>query len=156
MIKAVGIEPPLWFAQPGWALFTVALVNVFKQLGFVVILYLSSLKSIPESLFDAAEIDGANEWHKARYVIWPLVLPTTFFISVILMINAFSVFEQIYVLTFGGPEYSTYVIPFFIYDVGLFQLRMGYASAAGIVLMVIMIIITLVQNKYFQRRWASF
>ena len=111
------------------------------------IVYLAALQGISPALYEAASIDGANGWRKLRYITIPLLTPTTFFVMMMLTIQCFKVFDLIYVMTGGGPGRSTNVLVNFIYNSAFVKFDFGYASAAAIVLFVIVLVVTLIQFK---------
>lgn len=156
VLESVGLEPIFWLGEPLLALVSILIVSIWRNLGFFVILYLSALKSIPSLYLEAAELDGASEWQKTWHVIWPLVRPTTTFVVILAIIDAFKVFDQVYVLTFGGPAHSTEVVAFYVWHVGFVQMLMGYSSAIATVLLIIMLALTTFQWKYYLRKSAIF
>ena len=111
LLSALGVQnPPRWSASVDWAMITVILASVWKGVGYYMIIYLAALQSIPSILYEAASVDGANAWQKFRYVTLPMLTPATFFISVMLTIASFKVFDLIMVMTGGGPGRATNVL----------------------------------------------
>lgn len=153
-LETIGLEPRCWLGEIPLTLVSILIVSIWKNLGFFVVLYLSAFKSIPSLYLEAAELDGASEWQKARFVTWPLVGPTTAFVVILSIIDAFKVFDQVYILSFGGPANSTKIVAFYIWEVGLDRMLMGYSSAMATVLLVIMLILTNFQWKYYLRKSA--
>jgi multiple sugar transport system permease protein len=140
-----------WLASPKWAMWAIVLMSVWKSTGYYMILYIAGLSGINPELYDAAAIDGAGNWSMFWRVTLPLLKPTTFFIITMLIISAFQIFGQIYVMTEGGPAGSTSVIMWVIYTTAFRNLRMGYASALSYVLFVILFSITLLQWRGWGR-----
>lgn len=155
-LRAVGVmNPPRWAASVDWAMPTVILASVWKGMGYYMVIYLAALQGIPAILYEAAEIDGANAWQKFRYVTLPMLTPATFFISVMLTISSFKVFDLIMVMTGGGPGRATNVLVIHTYNVAFKEFRFGYASAIAMVLFVLVLGITIIQF-YMEKRWVSY
>jgi multiple sugar transport system permease protein len=155
-LRAVGVDnPPRWAASVDWALPTVILASIWRGMGYYMIIYLAALQGIPPILYEAADIDGASAWQKFRYVTLPMLTPATFFISVMLTISAFKVFDLIMVMTGGGPGRATNVLVIHTYNVAFRQFRFGYASAIAMVLFVLVLSITIAQF-YMERRWVRY
>ena len=154
-IKSLGLPCPGWLATTEWALITVMIVGIWKQIGYTMILFLAGLQTIPQDFTDSAKIDGANSWQIFRYITFPLLNPTVVFVMVILVINAFRVFSIPYIMTSGGlthkipggPLNSTRVFVLHIYDLAFQRFDIGYGSANAIVLLVIILIVTLIQIR---------
>ncbi|GAA4654838.1 sugar ABC transporter permease [Anaerocolumna aminovalerica] len=148
LLRAIGIaNPPRWVVSTKWAMMAVIIVSIWKFMGYYMIVYLAALQGISPALYEAASIDGANGWRKLRYITIPLLTPTTFFVMMMLTIQCFKVFDLIYVMTGGGPGRSTNVLVNFIYNSAFVKFDFGYASAAAIVLFVIVLVVTLIQFK---------
>jgi multiple sugar transport system permease protein len=134
---------------------SVILASAWKDLGFVMVILLAGLQTIPEPLYEAARIDGAGGWRMFRSITLPLLTPSLFFVLIISLINGFQVFDQVWVMTEGGPlSSSTVVVEQIVkntFDYG----RAGYASAQSIVLFVIILLVTAVQLR-LQKRWVFY
>lgn len=155
-LRAVGVmNPPRWAASVDWALPTVIMASIWKGMGYYMVIYLAALQGIPHILYEAAEIDGANAWQKFRYVTLPMLTPATFFISVMLTISSFKVFDLIMVMTGGGPGRATNVLVIHTYNTAFRQFEFGYSSAIAMVLFVLVLSITIVQFQ-MERRWVSY
>ncbi|MGD6964481.1 carbohydrate ABC transporter permease [Fictibacillus phosphorivorans] len=150
-----GIIGPDWLQDPQWAMIAVVLTSVWKDTGFVMVLFLAGLQNISETYYEAAEIDGASPFKKFLHITIPLLTPTTFFILIISLINSFQVFDQIMIMTEGGPAGSTTVLVQKIYNHAFRYFEMGYASAVSWVLFLIIFVVTLVQNR-LQKRWVDY
>ncbi len=154
---AIGVKnPPLWTADPSTALFSVILVDVWHWTSFLFLIILAGVQSLPEESIEAAKVDGANAWQQLRYVMLPLLVPTIIIAAMLRTIHAFKVFDQIFVLTSGGPGTSTQVISLYIYEVFNDQARIGYASflALGVTLiMCVFVLFYLWLNRSFGRRF---
>lgn len=138
---------PGWAADKNWALITVILFSVWKSMGYYMVIYLAGLQGISADLYEAAGLDGANMWQKFKNITWPLLSPTTFFVTIMLTINSFKVFDQMYMITQGGPGTSTLVLVMHIYNVAFKNWDLGYASAISMVLFLLVLIVTIVQFK---------
>lgn len=146
-LAEVGIHGPAWLNDPSWALFSVILVGVWKRVGFNMVVYLAALQGIPKSYYEAAEIDGAGVWQQFRFVTVPLLAPTTFFLIVTALIDAFQVFDLIYVMTSGGPLGSTDVVGYYLYRYGFRYSQLGFASAIAYVMFALIFMVTVIQFR---------
>jgi multiple sugar transport system permease protein len=154
LLGAIGIQGPGWWTSPTWAMPSVILASAWKDLGFVMVILLAGLQAIPEDLYDAAKIDGANGWRRFRHVTLPLLSPSLFFVLVISLINGFQVFDQVWVMTDGGPGEASSVVVEQIVKYTFSYGRIGYAAAMSWVLFVLILVVTLVQLRA-QRRWVT-
>ncbi|HEX2863687.1 MAG TPA: sugar ABC transporter permease [Deinococcales bacterium] len=147
ILATFGIAGPHWLVDPAWALLAVALVGIWRRVGFNIIIYLAALQDIPRELHEAARVDGASSWETLRFVTVPLLSPTTFFLVVTSLIEGFQVFDLVYVMTQGGPLGSTDVLGFFLYRNAFSYLDLGYASAIAYAMFAIILAVTLVQQR---------
>lgn len=151
----IGIDGPGWWTSRTWAMPSVILASAWKDLGFVMIILLAGLQSIDESLYEAAKIDGAGAWQRLRSLTIPMLTPSIFFVTVISLINGFQVFDQVWVMTDGGPAgSSTVVVEQIVKNTFSFG-RAGYASAMSVVLFAIILVVTAVQMR-MQKRWVFY
>ncbi|RPI86233.1 MAG: sugar ABC transporter permease [Chloroflexi bacterium] len=141
-------EKLLWLADPDLAMPALIIMGVWAGTGGVMVMYLAGLQSIPEELYDASKVDGANGLQRLIYITIPLLAPTTFYLLITSVIGSFQSFAHIYIMTNGGPLNRTNVIGYYMYEAGFRQYRMGYASAMAYVLFAIILILTLVQMKF--------
>ena len=148
MLRVLGFSAGNWLKDPDIAMYCVVLVSVWKSLGYCMLINLSGIKGIPGYLYEAARLDGANGFQRFRYITLPMLQPTTFFLFITSCIASFNVFEQVNVLTAGGPLNRTTTIVHQIYTRGFTQFKMGYASAMSVVLLLIVSVITLVNFRY--------
>jgi len=130
----------------------VIIVGTWREMGYYMLLFLAGLQTIPSELYEAARVDGASPWQRFLNVTVPCLRPTTFFVTVMLTIGSFKVFDLILVMTNGGPGQSTLVLSQYIYTKGFVENKLGYASAVSIVLFLICISITVVQFIVNKRR----
>ncbi len=143
--------PTGWLANPGTSLFAVMFVTIWKGLGYYMVIYLAYLTTMPKDLWDAAEIDGAGTVQKHLSVTVPHMMPAIALVSIISTISAMKVFVEIYVMTKGGPLNSSKTIVYYIYQKAFENLDLGYASAAGVILLVIIMLISIFNMKFFER-----
>jgi len=155
MLGWVGIDGPGWWTSPTWAMPSVILASAWKDLGFVMVILLAGLQSIPETLYEAARIDGAGSWRRLRSITLPLLTPSLFFVLVISLINGFQVFDQVWVMTGGGPARSSTVVVEQIVKNTFSYGRAGYASAQSMALFAIILLVTAVQLR-LQKRWVFY
>lgn len=155
LLAYVGIDGPDWLGERRWALPAVIVTSVWKGIGYSMVLFLAGLQNIPQDYYDAAKIDGAGAWRRFRDVTLPLLSPTTFFVMVVSIIGSLQVFDQVFVMTDGGPYRSTVTASYFIYESGFKLLAMGYASAAACILFVVIFIASVFQWR-LQRRWVHY
>lgn len=148
ILAAMGFEASTWLKDPALAMTCVVFVSLWKNLGYCMLINLSGIKGIPAYLYEAAEIDGANAFQRFKNITIPMLQPTTFFLFITTCISSFNVFEQVNVLTNGGPMNSTTTIVHQIYIRGFSEFKMGYASAISVVLMLIITLITAINFKY--------
>jgi multiple sugar transport system permease protein len=145
LLKAAGLEPIPWLSSPTWAMPSIIITTLWIRIGFCMVVYLAGLQGIPSEYYDAAQVDGASGWRQFRHITWPLLAPTTFLLLVINVIFSFHVFDLIYVMTGGGPGFSTTVLVQYIYESAFASREMGYASAMGIVLYLLIVVLTVFQ-----------
>ncbi|PZD97200.1 sugar ABC transporter permease [Paenibacillus sambharensis] len=150
-----GIDGPAWLTDPQWAMPTVILTTIWKSLGFNMLIFLAGLQSISESYYEAADIEGAKWYSKFWHITLPLLSPTTFFVTVMSIINSFQVFDTVYLMTQGGPARSTSVLVYYIFQNAFQYFRMGYASAMAYVLFFIVLMITFIQF-WRQKKWSIY
>jgi ABC-type sugar transport system permease subunit len=147
-VKTIGMDPVQWLYNPKTALLAIVAMSTWKSIGYTMIVYLAGLQSIPGSLYEASTVDGASRLRQFRSITLPMLRPTTFFILVMSCINSFMVFEQVNIMTSGGPMNSTTTIVHQIYKSGFLDFQMGYASAMAMMLFAATLIITLFNFKY--------
>lgn len=145
VLKHFMANPPGWTSSSQWALTAIIIVSVWKGMGYYMILYLAGLQSIPAELYEAASMDGAGKWRQFLNVTLPSLRPTTFFVTIMLIINCFKIFDLVQVMTDGGPGLATNVLVYEIYNEAFKKFNFGYASAISLVLFVIVLGITILQ-----------
>jgi len=142
-----GLSPLRWLRDPHLAMPSLILMGIWHGMGYNIIIFLAGLQSIPTSLYEAAEIDGAGGWARFWKVTLPLLSPTTFYILVIGIINSLKTFTQMHVMTEGGPLGATTTITYYLYQQAFESFTMGRASAVACVLLAMLFIFTLIQFK---------
>jgi ABC-type sugar transport system permease subunit len=151
VLKSIGITPVSWLSDPHWALISVIIASVWQGFGFETVVFLAALQGIPRELYEAAVIDGAGPAALLWYVTIPSLRPVILFVYIYGIIGSFQVYDQIYVMTQGGPVYSTTSLVYYL--MGKFQnMQLGYASAVAYVLFVILIFFSFVQYRFFSDR----
>jgi len=146
-----GIKPIAWLSSVNWAMPAVAITTIWWTIGFNMILFLAGLQDIPEELKEAARIDGASNWQIFWNVTFPLLRPTTVVVLMLTLINSFEVFDQIYVMTGGGPAMSTLTIIQYMYFQAFEYFRFGYGSAAACIVFAILIVLVLVERQLLKK-----
>ncbi len=152
LLDCFGVSGPNWLADPNWALYSVALVTVWKEIGFNVIFFLAGLSSIPKDVTEAAWIDGASAWRRTVSITLPLLSPTILFVTIVSLINSFQTFGQIHILTGGGPAGTTTTLVYNLYQDAFTNFRTGFASAQAVVLFAILLVATYLQFKAAKSR----
>lgn len=147
-LKFIGISnPPGWLASTTWVIPGLIIVNVWRNMGYFMIIYLAGLQGIDQSLYEAAELDGANGWTRFWKITWPLLSPSTFFAVMMLVINSFKVFDLVWLMTNGGPGTSSTMISQYIYNQAFISWDYGKSSAAAMILFLIVALLTAFQFK---------
>lgn len=146
--RSIGIaNPPGWLADFKWSLPSIMIIYVWQQVGYYSIVFLAGLKGLPEDVYEAAKVDGASSIRQFFSLTVPLISPTTFFLTIMGIIGSFKVFDQISVLTQGGPGSSSSVMAYYVYRTAFDYFEMGYANTLAWALFVLVFIVTLVQWK---------
>ena len=154
-LAEVGVQGPAWLSSGGWAMVAVIIVAVWQGVGYPMLILLAGLQAIPESLHEAARVDGASAWSRFWRITLPLLTPSLFFLTIMQFITSFQVFGIIYVMTHGGPGNSTNVYIYQIYQSAFAFGRLGYAAAMGWILFLIVGAVTYLQWK-FEKRWVFY
>jgi multiple sugar transport system permease protein len=155
LLGQIGLGPIPWLSSSVWAIRSVILFDVWKACGSLMVFYLAGLQGIPETLYEAAKIDGASKWQLLRYITLPLITPTAFFCLIISSIGAFQIFDNAYILTQGGPADASRTITMYIYEIGFKQFEMGYAVTIALSLLLILVTLTLTQN-WLSGKWVHY
>lgn len=156
ILRLFHLGPFMWLRSSKTALLSIAIMGVWKQAGFTMLIYLAALQAIPQELYEAAMVDGANAWQRLKSITLPLLMPTTLFLIVMRTSGAFNIFSEIMVMTTGegelggtgGPAYSTISVMLYLYNQAFRYLHYGYASAIAVVLFVVLGTVTVFQFKF--------
>lgn len=151
----MGMGPYPWISSIEWAMPSVILVGIWKELGYFMVIFLAGLQGISQSYYEAAVIDGAGSVRKFLHITFPLISPTTFFAFIIAIIGSFQIFDLTSVLTQGGPGNATNTMVMYIYQAGFKFFRMGYASALSYILFLVIFAFTLLQNRV-AKKWVHY
>ncbi|PFA66780.1 lactose ABC transporter permease [Bacillus sp. AFS015802] len=157
ILESLGLinEPVNWLTSTSTSIFAVMVVTVWKGLGYYMVIYLAGLQSISDDLYEAADIDGASKWKQIWHITIPLLMPSIMIVTIMSSISAMKVFEEIYVMTGGGPLNSSKTLVFYIYEEAFDKLQMGYASAAGVVLFIITLIFSVINIKFMSKKESA-
>ena len=150
-LQEVGLPRINWLSSPSWAMLTVILAVVWGRIGFCMVTYLAALQGINPSLLEAAQIDGAGSWRRFASITWPLLNPTTYLLIVLNIVFSLQAFDVIYVMTGGGPGFSTTVLIQYIFRSAFTDGKMGYASAVGVFLVVALLVLTVLRSRFSRR-----
>jgi multiple sugar transport system permease protein len=152
-LEAVGLRGRNWLQDGDTALYVLAVIGIWQQFGFNMVLFLAGLLSIPRHLYEAAAIDGARSgWDRFCLVTWPMLGPITLFVAVISTIRAFQIFDTVQALTRGGPNKATEVLLYSMYPEAFEFFRTGYAAAIAVVFIVLVTMLTLIKTNLLERR----
>lgn len=154
-LDRLGIDPVDWLGDPNWAMPAIILFAVWKNFGYNMVILLAGLQTIPNDLYEAARIDGANAWQQFLHVTLPGLGPMLLLVSILTMAGYFQLFAEPYVMTQGGPVESTVSVLYFMYEQGFKWWNLGFASAVAFILFVIMFAITAVQYRFAQSRGVA-
>ena len=151
-LQLLGLKSQNFLGDPSLALMSVTIVAIWKEAGFFMIFYLAALQTLSPSYREAAQIEGASKWYFFWKIQWPLLMPTTVFVLVNALINAFRMVDHIFVMTHGGPNNASSLLLFYLYEVGFKFWDRGYASALTMVLLAILAIVGLLQFFWLDKR----
>jgi len=148
-LKSVGLNSLAinWLTDSRYALYSIAIAQIWFHTGQMVVIYLAGLQQIPQELYESAEVDGANRWHQFNYVTWPMALPTTAVVVAYTTIQTFRAFDLVFSMTQGGPMNSSDLIVTNIYNMAFGGFKFGYASAESIILIFFVLVITWIQRR---------
>jgi len=152
LLQSLNLAPISWLTSPDLAIYSVMAVTIWKGLGYYMVIYLAGLQAIPADLYEAAAIDGSDGWHQHWDITVPLMKPYLFLVAVISAISATKVFEEVYIMTQGGPRNSSKTIVYYLYEQAFQNLEMSYACTIGLVLFLIIFSLSIVNLKLGQLR----
>ncbi len=148
ILEMFGLAPQKWLLDPGLSMLCIILIGIWKNCGYSMVIFLGGLTGIPDSLYEAADLDGAGPIRKFLYITWPMLRSTTFFLIVTGIVNSFAVFEQVNILTDGGPLNRTTTVVHQIYRRGFLEFKMGYASAMAVFLLAFSMLVTMMVFRF--------
>lgn len=151
VISSLGLPKVGWLVSPAMAMPSIAIMATWKNIGLYIVLFLAGLQTVPQHLYESAELEGANAWQKFRYITFPVINPTVFMVVILSTIGGFSLFIEPYVMTGGGPLNSTLSAVLYIYKQGFFYYHMGYASTLGFFFAGIILLVIVIQKRYVER-----
>ena len=143
-LAKISITAPTWLGDPNWAMISIAIATIWWTLGFNFVLYLAGLQDIPRELYEAASMDGAGPFQQIRHITIPLLARTTTLVIVLQVIASLKVFDQMYIMTGGGPNFSTRPALQYIYDIGFTDYRVGYGAAASTLFFILVLAVSMV------------
>jgi multiple sugar transport system permease protein len=146
-LSPLGMEGPSWLSDPHLVKPSLVFMGIWTNLGYTVVIFLAALQAVPRHLLEAAELDGASAWQRFRHVVLPVISPTTFFVSVTGTIAALQNFDQVYVMTRGGPAFASATYMLYVYVTGFQYFEMGYASAMAWMLAIVVLLATWIQFR---------
>jgi sn-glycerol 3-phosphate transport system permease protein len=152
VLSLFGMPPSKWLADTSSAIYSLILVSVWKILGYNTLIFIAGLQSIPKEVYEAAALDQTSWWRKLTRITIPMLSPTLFFLLIINTVNSFQVFDTVQIMTQGGPANSTNMLVFFIYQNGFDFFKIGYASAAGVILLLLVGIVTIFHFLFLAKK----
>ncbi|HHD74613.1 MAG TPA: sugar ABC transporter permease [Nitratifractor sp.] len=152
LVSYFGFEPINWLGDPKTVLDALVAMTIWKEAGFFMIFYLAAFQSLPRDLYEAAKIDGASSWRSFWKITFPLVMPTTFFIMINALLNAFKTVDQLFILTKGGPDNASNLLLYYIYETAFSFFDYSYAAALTILLLLILVLLSLFQFTIIEKR----
>ena len=150
-----GLPALKWISSSDTAMLSVIIVTVWKSLGYAMIFYLSALEKVPEELYEASALDGAKPWRQFLDMTLPGISPTTFFLMIITMVKSLPAYDQIQILTQGGPSGSTRTLLYMYYQLGFQEFKMGQATATAVIMIIITVILSLAQFTA-SKKWVHY
>ena len=155
VLSFFGLPALKWISSSQTAMLSVIIVTVWKSIGYAMIFYLSALEKVPDELYEASALDGAGRWQKFISITLPCISPTTFFLMIITMVNSLRAYDQIQILTQGGPSGSTRTLLYMYYQLGFQEYNMGQATAVAVIMIIITVLLSLLQF-YGSKKWVNY
>lgn len=155
VMNLLGLPHLKWISSSDTAMLSVILVTVWKSLGYAMIFYLSALEKVPQELYEASALDGARPWRQFLDMTLPGISPTTFFLMIITMVNSLQAYDQIQILTQGGPSGSTRTLLYMYYQLGFQEFKMGQAAAVAVIMIIITVLLSYIQFTA-SRKWVHY
>lgn len=155
VLSLFGMPGLKWISSSQTAMLSVIIVTVWKSMGYAMIFYLSALEKVPDELYEASALDGAGKWRQFKAVTLPCISPTTFFLMIITMINSLQAYDQIQILTQGGPSGSTRTLLYMYYQLGFEEYKMGQATSVAVIMIIITVLLSLIQF-WDSKKWVHY
>lgn len=155
LLGLLGIPGPAWLQSTSWAMPAMIIVKVWKAVGYYTVLYLAGLQGIPQELYEAAKMDGAGFWRRTWHITLPLISPMTLFIVIVAVIGSFQDFDQIVVMTRGGPVDSTNVLVYYLYEQAFRNYQVGLGSAIAVLMLAMLLVFTVIKLQ-LARFWVHY
>ncbi len=155
VLSLFGLPGLKWISSSQTAMLSVIIVTVWKSMGYAMIFYLSALEKVPDELYEASALDGAGKWRQFKAVTLPCISPTTFFLMIITMINSLQAYDQIQILTQGGPSGSTRTLLYMYYQLGFEEYKMGQATSVAVIMIIITVLLSLIQF-WGSKKWVHY
>ena len=155
VLSLFGMPGLKWISSSQTAMLSVIIVTVWKSMGYAMIFYLSALEKVPDELYEASALDGAGKWRQFKAVTLPCISPTTFFLMIITMINSLQAYDQIQILTQGGPSGSTRTLLYMYYQLGFEEYKMGQATSVAVIMIIITVLLSLTQF-WGSKKWVHY
>lgn len=155
VLSFLGLPALKWISSSQTAMLSVIIVTVWKSMGYAMIFYLSALEKVPEELYEASALDGAGKWKQFLSVTLPSISPTTFFLMIITMVNSLQAYDQIQILTQGGPSGSTRTLLYMYYQLGFQEYNMGQATGVAVMMIILTVFLSLLQF-YGSKKWVHY
>lgn len=156
LLSLVGVNiNKSWTSSKDHAIMAIILVSVWRSAGYYMVMYLAGLQGVPRELYEAATVDGASAWQKFRKVTLPMLTPTTFFVSIMMVISCFKIYDLVAIMTEGGPGRSSLMLVYHIYTLSFTQIKYGVASAVAMVLFAIVLCVTIIQFRA-EKKWVNY
>ena len=155
VLSLFGMPGLKWISSSQTAMLSVIIVTVWKSMGYAMIFYLSALEKVPDELYEASALDGAGTWRQFKAVTLPCISPTTFFLMIITMINSLQAYDQIQILTQGGPSGSTRTLLYMYYQLGFEEYKMGQATSVAVIMIIITVLLSLIQF-WGSKKWVHY
>lgn len=152
LLLKFGLTGPNWLANAVWAMPVIVLMSCWRNIGYYMLIYLSALQNLPKDLYEVADVEGASKFQKFRFITWPLLGRISFVVMILLLIHSLNVFQEIYIMTGGGPGDSTITVPFLIYNRAFKYYEFGPAAAMSYLLFIFVVGVTIIQRKLVERR----
>jgi ABC-type sugar transport system permease subunit len=155
LLGMLGIPGPAWLQSTTWAMPALIIVKVWKAVGYYTVLFLAGLQTIPQELYDAAKVDGAGFMRRTHHITLPLISPITLFVIVVAVIGSFQDFDQIVVMTRGGPVDSTNVLVYYLYEQAFRNFQVGLGSAIAVLMLVLLVTFTVIKLQ-LSKMWVHY